>query len=343
MQQTRIGWFPFTNRWRCAAAHLSCAGRCGPAGGQSGEQLPPPCVQTPAAADGLHGAGVLRGWVLVGAPIPLALGFALLGVVVLGPDRSGRAHALCRRGPDGAVSEPRPGLPMVFSAVAVASAGGIGELVGCHRRPGLGAAMYCGAFAGMTSEQVLPHPGWVLMAGALAGLLLNLLQSSWAGIAGKLGSTAFLAVFGIVGLTFALRFQGPGEQLHRYTDLERVLLMLMALLSSQLTHWLSYPRRIGAVLGSALPSLLAGLLLPAPLATAWMGGSFVGMTAPDRLCAKAAMSVFAVLGLRRLLASWMRPPHPVLVLVYASGVVHGCPFLPPLSAGGPGFQARSPG
>ena len=25
-----------------------------------------------------------------------------------------------------------------------------------------------------------------------------------------------------------------------------------------------------------------------------------------------------------------RPPHPVLVLVYASGVVHGSPFLPPL-------------
>jgi len=41
------------------------------------------------------------------------------------------------------------------------------------------------------------------------------------------------------------------------------------------------------------------------------------------LGAKAAMSVFAVLGLRRLLAWKMRPPHPVLVLVYASVVVHG--------------------
>ncbi len=39
---------------------------------------------------------------LVGAPIPLALGFALVGVVVLGPDRSECAHALRRRGPDGA-------------------------------------------------------------------------------------------------------------------------------------------------------------------------------------------------------------------------------------------------
>lgn len=288
---------------------------------------------------------------LVGAPIPLALGFALVGVVVL----VGFVHH-ADHGRVGQIGLDAPMLsaaaallvlvlsrglacPMVFSAAAVGSAGGLAELVGRHRWPGLGAAMYCGAFAGMTSEQVLPHPGWVLLAGALAGLLLNLLQGSWAGIGGKLGSTAFLAVFGIVGLTFAFRLQGPGEQLHRYTDLERVLLLLMALLSSQLTHWLSYPRRIGAVLGSALPSLLAGFLLPAPLAAAWMGGGFVGMTSPDRLPphptlqllamgllfgvfslgfepslagiggdlgAKAAMSVFAVLGLRRLLARWMR-------------------------------------
>ena len=111
-------------------------------------------------------------------------------------------------------------------------------------------------------------------------------------------------------------------------------MVVVAVLSSQLTHWLSYRRGIGAVLGSALPSLPAGLLLSAPLAAAWMGASFVGMTAPARLAphpsplmlamgllfglfslgfeptlaglggdlgATAAMSVFGVLGLRRLL------------------------------------------
>ena len=286
---------------------------------------------------------------LVGAPIPLALGFALVGVVVLvgflhhadhgNVGQIGACTPLVSAAAALAVLFLGRGLscPTVFSAAAVGVAGGLAELVSRNRWAGLGAAVYCGAFAGMTSERVLAHPGWVFLAGALAGLLLELLQSSWAGIGGKLGSTAFLAVFGIVGLTFALGVQGPGAPLHHFTDVERLSLLLMALLSSQLTQWLSYARSIGAVLGSALPSLLAGLLLPAPLAAAWMGASFVGMTAPARLAprptlqllgmgllfglfslgfepslagiggdlgATAAMSVFAVLGLQRLLAWW---------------------------------------
>ncbi len=287
---------------------------------------------------------------VLGAPLPLALGFTLLGLVVLMGFRHHADH-----GSVGRIGVTPPlvaalaalavltlsrGLswPLVFSAAAVGSAGGLAELVGRRRGPrwtGLGAAIYCGAFAGMTSERVLAHPGWVLLAGALAGVLLELLQSSWAGIGGKLGSTAFLSVFGIVGLTFAFGVQGPGAQLHTYTASERVALLVVALVSSQLSHWLSYERGIGAVLGSALPSLLAGLLLPAPLAAAWMGASFIGMTAPTRLAphptlqllamgmlfglfslgfepslagiggdlgATAAISVFAVLGLRRLLS-----------------------------------------
>ena len=287
---------------------------------------------------------------LVGAPMALALAFGVVGLVVL----VGFLHH-ADHGETGQVGVVRPlvagaaalavlalsrGLacPTVFSAAAVGSAGGLAELGSRQRWAGLGVALYCGAFAGMTSERVLAHPGWVFLAGALAGVLLELLQSSWAGIGGKLGSTAFLGVFAIVGITVAIGVNGPGAALHHYTQAERVVLLLMAVLSSQLTQWLSYSRRLGAVLGSALPSLLAGLLLPAPLAAAWMGASFVGMTAPARLSprptlqllgmgvlfglfslgfepslagvggdlgATAAMSVFAVLGLQRLLA-WFR-------------------------------------
>jgi hypothetical protein len=285
---------------------------------------------------------------LVGAPVPLALGFALLGVVVLvgfvhhadhgRVDQIGAKTTLVSALAALAVLSLSRGmaLPLVFNAALVGSAGGLLEALGRRRWTGLAAAVYCGAFAGMTSERVLAHPAWVLLAGALAGLLLELLQSSWAGIGGKLGSTAFLAVFGTVGITFAMGVPGPGAQLHSFNGWEPAALLLVALLSSQLTHWLSYSRRLGAVLGSALPSLLAGGLLPAPLAAAWMGASFVGMTAPARLAphpplqllamgllfalfslgfeptlagiggdlgATAAMAVFAVLGLRRLL-SW---------------------------------------
>jgi hypothetical protein len=287
---------------------------------------------------------------LVGAPLPLALGFALIGVAVLvgflshadhgSVDKIGVRTPLVSALSALAVLALSRGLswPLVFSAAAVGSAGGLAELGGRQRWAGLGAAVYCGAFAGMTSERVLAHPGWVLLAGALAGVLLELLQRSWAGIGGKLGSTAFLAVFGIVGLTLACGAQGPGAALHRFTAAERLALLVVALVSSSLTHWISYGRGLGAVLGSALPSLLAGVLLPSPLAAAWMGASFVGMTAPERLAphpavallamallyalfslgfepalaglggdlgATAAMAVFAVLGVRRLWA-WGR-------------------------------------
>lgn len=285
---------------------------------------------------------------LVGAPLQQALVFAVLGVLVLvgflhhadhgSVGRVGISTAPTAALAAVAVLALSRGLswPLVFSTAAVGCAGGLAELVSRHRAhawTGLGAATYCGAFAGMTSERVLAHPGWVLLAGALAGVLLELLQTSWAGIGGKLGSTAFLAVFGIVGLTFAMGMPGPGAPLHRFTAAEGVALVMVALVSSQLTHWLSYARSLGVVLGSGLPSLAAGLLLPAPLAAAWLGASFVGMTAPARLephpslhllamgllfglfslgfepslagiggdlGAMAAMAVFAVLGLRRL-------------------------------------------
>ena len=136
---------------------------------------------------------------LVGAPIPMALGFALVGVVVLvgflhhadhgNVGQIGASTPLVSAAAALAVLFLGRGLscPTVFSAAAVGVAGGLAELVSRNRWAGLGAAVYCGAFAGMTSERVLAHPGWVFLAGALAGLLLELLQSSWAGIGGKLG------------------------------------------------------------------------------------------------------------------------------------------------------------
>lgn len=283
---------------------------------------------------------------LVGAPLHLALLYGLLGVVVLlgflqhadhGPiDRIRASTPLIAAVAALAVLGLSRGMasPVVFNAALVGSAGGLAEAAGRQRLAGFGAAVYCGAFAGMTSERVLTHPGAVLLAGALAGLLLELLQGSWGGIGGKLGSTAFLAVLSVCGLALAINRLGPGARLHSYSAGERIAVVLVALLAPQITQRLSYRSGTGVVLGSALPSLLAGLALPAPLAAVWMGGSFVGMTAPARLAphpqllllamgglyalfslgfepslagiggdlgATAAMAVFAVLGLRRLL------------------------------------------
>jgi hypothetical protein len=57
--------------------------------------------------------------------------------------------------------------------------------------------------------------------------------------------------------------------------------------------WLAQQRGLGPVLGSALPSAVVAITLPwlshwvpfgtDPVATAWFGASFVGMTSPHRI------------------------------------------------------------
>lgn len=292
---------------------------------------------------------------LLGAATLQALGFALLGLLVLagflhhaehgeaGATRLGTVLQAALAALSVLVLSRSATIGVVSATALVGCLGGLLELAGRQRWNGLGAAVYCGAFAGMTSERVLGHPGWVLLAGATAGLLLQLLRNSWSGIGGKLGSTAFLAVIGACGLAIATGSIGPGAQLHAFSPPERAAALAAALLSPLCTYQLSHPWKLGVVLGSALPSLLAGLLLPAPLAGVWLGASFVGMTAPERLAphprptlvamgllfclfilsfeptlagvggdlgATAAVSVFAVLGLLRLTTAIRRSLDP---------------------------------
>ena len=298
----------------------------------------------------------LDGFVL-GAPVALLLVWALLGVVVLvgflrhaGHGPAGRVQwpevALAALAALGVLALTRGASASVVLATAlVGAAGGALEAAGRsrHRWQGVAAPVYCGAFAGMTSQLVLGHPAWVVLAGGLAGLVLSVLSDSWSGIGGKLGTIAFLGVVGATGLALVSGAIGAGAPLHACTGVERWLVLIASLLSPLLTHRLSYYWGFGVVLGSALPSMLVALLLallppslelaPGPLAAMWLGASFVGMTAPERLAprplplllamgllfallslsfaprlagiggdlgATAAVSVFAVLGARVL-------------------------------------------
>ena len=318
----------------------------------------PPAMTRPHA---LLMAGVLLvfyldGFVL-GAPVALLLVWALLGVVVLVGFLRHAGH-----GPVGRVQWPEVALAalaalgvlaltrgasasVVLATALVGAAGGALEAAGRsrHRWQGVAAPVYCGAFAGMTSQLVLGHPAWVVLAGGLAGLVLSVLSDSWSGIGGKLGTIAFLGGLGATGLALVSGAIGAGAPLHAFTGVERWLVLIASLLSPLLTHRLSYYWGFGVVLGSALPSMLVALLLallppslelaPGPLAAMWLGASFVGMTAPERLAprplplllamgllfallslsfaprlagiggdlgATAAVSVFAVLGARVL-------------------------------------------
>lgn len=55
----------------------------------------------------------------------------------------------------------------------------------------LPAAIYCGAFIGMSSVKIAPSIGFVIAAGILAGLFFMLSKNLFVGIGGKFGSIAF--------------------------------------------------------------------------------------------------------------------------------------------------------
>lgn len=67
----------------------------------------------------------------------------------------------------------------------------------------LPAAIYCGAFVGMSSLEIIPSIGFVLAAGILAGIFLMLSKNLFLGIGGKLGTIAFGGVV-IVSLLYSL-------------------------------------------------------------------------------------------------------------------------------------------
>ena len=261
----------------------------------------------------------LDGFVL-GAPLALLLVWALLGLVVLvgflrhsGHGPAGRVNwsavALAALAALAVLALSRGASASVVLATALVGAvGGTLEAVGqsSQRWLGVAAPIYCGAFAGMTSELVLGHPAWVLLAGGLAGLVLSVLSESWSGIGGKLGTTAFLGVLGAMGLAMVVGAMGPGASLHSFTAGERGLVLILSLLSPLVTHALSYRWRLGVVLGSALPSLLVAILLgalpvalklaPVPISAAWLGASFVGMTSPERI-ARRPVGMLLAMGL----------------------------------------------
>lgn len=268
---------------------------------------------------------------LVGASLPLLLGFSLIGLLVLlgflhhgdhGPPAAPEILPVLQAalGALAVLALSRAGLTTVVAATAlVGCAGGLLERLG-RGHPWLAelaAPLYCGAFAGMTSKLVLHHPGWVLLAGGLAGLLFSLLRNSWGGIGGKLGTTAFLAVVGVCGLAAAFGEMGRGAPLHLFSARESALLLSVALASPLLTHGLSYRQALGPVLGSAAPSLLAALLFPRllgplavaplPLAAVWLGASFVGMTAPQRLAPRPLPLLLAMGLLFALLSLGFEP------------------------------------
>lgn len=171
-----------------------------------------------------------------------------------------------------------------------------GILAGLLAHPRVGhpldwaAAAYGGVFAGTGSTDVLDGSAWILLAGFLSGAVWCMTAGVWAGLGGKMGFTGLignslaLVVFDFVnGYTPPLlRFQVTGWTVD--------FLIPTAVMAALTTRLLAARPGWNPVLASAAPSLLftgtlSLLQVPGegPLSAAWFGGSFVGMTAPNRL------------------------------------------------------------
>jgi len=170
------------------------------------------------------------------------------------------------------------GLGPVLASAAVGVAAGLAV-------PDVDAAAYCGSFVGMASPAVFPSVWPVLVAGAVAGVAFVAATASFVGFGGKLGT---LALFGcltaglLVGVEYA---PAAGMRWH-----SAVLTVPVAAVAAVATVVVSVRYGRGAVLGSALVGLAAGLAFPvlAPdvggrLAAVAFCASFVGMSSRERL------------------------------------------------------------
>lgn len=160
----------------------------------------------------------------------------------------------------------------------------VGVAVGLAR-PQIGAPAYCGSFVGMASPAVFGSLEYVTIAGLVAGLGYVATTETFGGVGGKLGT---LALFGcattaaVVGLEYSDPAAPQWELAH--------LIVPVAAVGAAVTVLLSVNLELGAVVGSGLVGIAAGLGFPlavpefgATLATVAFCASFVGMSSPERL------------------------------------------------------------
>ncbi len=148
--------------------------------------------------------------------------------------------------------------------------------------------IYCGAFVGMASGDLFDSIFLILAAAILTAGLFVYNKSYFNGFGGKLGLIAFAGslVVAVLG--------GGGLGGIDLKALEIKRSMVIYVVMGAIFTYLGVVRlNQGAVLASSLSGLTGGLVLPAVypetgvfLAAAFFCGSFVGMTAPERLPGK---------------------------------------------------------
>lgn len=175
---------------------------------------------------------------------------------------------------------------------AVVAASVVGLVAGLIL-PEDGAAIYCGAFVGMTSNNLLFDHGELALAGVFSGVLFFITRPVFAGVGGRLGTIALVGstlTGGILSREFLFT---PIPDLTLCSDI-----MVVSLVAAVATFALSLHRETGPVVASSLVGLLGGLLLPImspvngiTLAVVAICASFTGMSSKERFPAMGWMVV----------------------------------------------------
>jgi len=205
------------------------------------------------------------------------------------------------------VAKDVKGYPIVLIAVVVGTLLayfaniylGLGAIIAASLVGLVGAAVvkeyavevYCGAFVGMVSPDVLHDFGHTVIAGVIAGTIFFLTRDVFKGYGGKLGAIAFSSWI-LVSISSRCRLLDVLVEFRHFG----ISIMLFSLGAAVLTYLLSVRLRNGPVFASSLVGLLGGLLLPAfgaenasVLAAVVMAASFVGMSSEEKLSNEAAV------------------------------------------------------
>ena len=151
--------------------------------------------------------------------------------------------------------------------------------------PNLSAAVYTGAFVGMTSDLLLLTHTEVLLASLASGVVYYLTKPLFPGVGGKLGT---IALIGTTLMSLSLQRIFLVAPLPDFqTSLE---ILIIALIATPLTFYLSAAHGNGPVLASSVVGMISGLVLHViypemgtNLAVVAICASFAGMSSRERL------------------------------------------------------------
>lgn len=165
--------------------------------------------------------------------------------------------------------------------VAAGIVGAIGALIWRNKA----AAVYCGSFVGMVSQDCLYASTHVTLAALLAAAVFLLATPVFNGFGGKLGAIAFSGCVLTAWLTGNPLSQAPIPDASVNT-----LIVLISVGATIGTFSLSVRLKLGPVMASALVGIAGGLLLPRlmpetgpMLAIVVICASFAGMSSRERL------------------------------------------------------------